>query len=89
MITPILLNRFRGEDLLLATVEYRAAVLPGRLDAVVFWNTCGAWTFSDMRRFRLEHSFGAGVRVLRRIGALLRLEVARSPRFLVSFSRPF
>jgi len=87
------LNRFRGEDLVLATVEYRSAILPGKLDAVVFWDTGGAYrSFSEMDDFGLEHSFGAGIRVLRRNRILLRLEVAQGsegPRFLVSFSRPF
>jgi hypothetical protein len=87
------LNRFRGEDLVLATVEYRSAILPGKLDAVVFWDTGGAYrSFSDMRLGGLEHSFGAGIRVLRRDRILLRLEVAQGSeglRFLVSFSKPF
>jgi hypothetical protein len=87
------LNRFRGEDLVLATVEYRSAILPGRLDAVVFWDTGGAYrSFSELRLEGLEHSFGAGIRVLRRNRVLLRLEVAQGsegPRFLVSFSKPF
>jgi outer membrane protein assembly factor BamA len=87
------LNRFRGEDLLFSTVEYRAAILPGKLDAVLFWDAGGAYrTFSDWTRAGVEHSFGGGVRVLKRNGVLLRLEVAQGsegPRFLVSFSRPF
>jgi hypothetical protein len=87
------LNRFRGEDLVLATVEYRSAILPGKLDAVVFWDTGGAYgSFSDLRMGGLEHSFGAGIRVLRRNRVLLRLEVAQGSegsRFLVSFSKPF
>ncbi len=87
------LNRFRGEDLVLATVEYRSAILRGKLDAVVFWDTGGAYgSFSDLRLGGLEHSFGAGIRVLRRNRILLRLEVAQGsegPRFLVSFSKPF
>jgi len=87
------LNRFRGEDLVLATVEYRAAILPGKLDGVVFWDTGGAYrSFSELTVSGLEHSFGAGIRVLRRDRILLRLEVAQGsegPRFLVSFSKPF
>jgi len=87
------LNRFRGEDLVLATVEYRSAILPGKLDAVVFWDAGGAYrSFSDLKPSGLEHSFGAGIRVLRRDRILLRLEVAQGsegPRFLVSFSSPF
>jgi hypothetical protein len=87
------LNRFRGEDLVLATVEYRSAILPGKLDAVVFWDTGGAYrSFSDLRLGGLQHSFGAGIRVLRRDRILLRLEVAQGsegPRFLISFSKPF
>ena len=87
------LNRFRGEDLVLATVEYRSAILPGKLDAVVFWDTGGAYrSFSEMRLDGLQHSFGGGIRVLRGDRILLRLEVAQGsegPRFLVSFSKPF
>jgi outer membrane protein assembly factor BamA len=87
------LNRFRGEDVFLATVEYRSAILPGKLDAVVFWDTGGAYrSFSDMTLSGLEHSFGAGIRVLRHDRILLRLEVAHGSegsRFVVSFSRPF
>jgi hypothetical protein len=87
------LNRFRGEDLVLATVEYRSAILPGKLDAVVFWDTGGAYrSFSELSLRGLEHSFGAGIRVLRRDRILLRLELAQGsegPRFLISFSKPF
>ncbi len=87
------LNRFRGEDLVLATVEYRSAILPGKLDAVIFWDMGGAYgTFSELTLSRLEHSFGAGVRVIRKKGILLRLELAHGSeglRFLASFSRPF
>jgi hypothetical protein len=87
------LNRFRGEDLVLGTLEYRSAILPGKLDAVVFWDTGGAYkSFSELSLEDLEHSFGAGIRILRRDRVLLRLEVARGSegtRFLVSFSRPF
>ncbi len=87
------LNRFRGEDLVLATVEYRSAILPGKLDAVIFWDTGGAYRrFSEFSLGGLEHSFGAGIRILRHDRILLRLEVARGSegtRFLVSFSRPF
>ena len=87
------LNRFRGEDLVLATVEYRSAILPGKLDAVVFWDTGGAYrSFADLRLGGLEHSFGSGIRVLRQDRILLRLEVAQGsegPRFLISFSKPF
>jgi hypothetical protein len=87
------LNRFRGEDLVLATVEYRSAILPGKLDAVVFWDAGGAYrSFSEMGFRSIEHSFGAGIRVLRRDRILLRLEVAQGSegtRFLVSFSKPF
>jgi outer membrane protein assembly factor BamA len=87
------LNRFRGEDLVLATVEYRSAILPGKLDAVVFWDTGGAYrSFSEFSPGGLVHSFGAGIRVLRHDRVILRLEVARGSegtRFLVSFSRPF
>ncbi|HEY7817301.1 MAG TPA: BamA/TamA family outer membrane protein, partial [Vicinamibacteria bacterium] len=87
------LNRFRGENLVYGTVEYRSAILPGKLDAVVFWDTGGAYrSFSELSLRGLEHSFGAGIRVLRHDRVLLRLEVAygsEGPRFLVSFSRPF
>jgi hypothetical protein len=87
------LNRFRGEDLVLATVEYRSAILPGKLDAVVFWDAGGAYrSFSELRVDRLEHSFGAGIRVLRRDRIVLRLEMARGSegaQFLLSFSKPF
>ena len=87
------LNRFRGDDLVLATVEYRSAILPGKLDAVVFWDTGGVYrSFSALSLESLEHSFGAGVRVLRHDRILLRLEMAygsEGPRFLVSFSKPF
>jgi hypothetical protein len=87
------LNRFRGEDLVLGTVEYRCAILAGKLDAVLFWDTGGAYrSFSELTLGGLEHSFGGGIRLLRRGRVLLRLEVAQGsegPRFLVSFGRPF
>lgn len=87
------LNRFRGEDLVLATVEYRSAILPGKLDAVVFWDTGGVYgNLSELSLGGLEHSFGAGVRVLRRDRVILRLEFAQGsegPRFFVGFGRSF
>jgi hypothetical protein len=60
---------------------------------VLFWDTGGAYrSFSDFSLGGLQHSFGAGLRILRHDRILLRLEVARGSegtRFLVSFSKPF
>jgi outer membrane protein assembly factor BamA len=87
------LNRFRGYDRLLATLEYRYGVLPGKLDAVAFWDTGGAYrSFAAFELRGLQHSFGAGVRILRDRKVLLRLEVAHGregTRLLFSFNAPF
>lgn len=87
------LHRFRGADVVFATVEYRSRILRDRLDAVVFWDTGGAYAeLGGLTVDSLRHSFGAGVRLLANEGVLLRLELARGDegtRFLVSFSAPF
>lgn len=87
------LNRFRGENIALATVEYRAAVLPGKLEAVVFWDTGGVYQhLRDFSPESLKHSFGGGVRILRSDRVLVRFDVARGSegtRFLLSFSGTF
>lgn len=87
------LNRFRGYDRLLATVEYRFGVLPGKLDGVAFWDTGGVYDHLGAASVEsLQHSLGAGVRLLRGRRVLLRLEIAHGiegTRFLASFSTPF
>lgn len=87
------LNRYRGYDRLLATLEYRHRVLGDKLDAVVFWDTGGVYDeMSAMTPGGLRHAYGAGIRVIKNRRVLLRLELAggaEGPRFLVSFSSSF
>jgi hypothetical protein len=86
-------HRFRGDDVAIMTVEYRAAVVSKRLDAVAFWDAGGAYDrLGELTLASLRHSIGGGLRVLSKGRVLARIELAHGgegTRLVLSFSAPF